>query len=80
MASIVQSSGGGWGTSLILGDTGVHINNGVAWMEDDPESVNVVEGGKRSRWNMAPVMVFDDGESRLVTGGPGGTQIWQNIQ
>ena len=79
MASIVQSNGGGWGTGLILGDTGVHINNGVAWMEDDPESVNVVEGGKRSRWNMTPVMVFDDGESRLVTGGLGGTQIWQNI-
>lgn len=79
MASIVQSNGGGWGSHIILGDTGVHINNGIAWMEDDPDNVNVVEGGKRSRWNMTPVMVFDDGKPVIVTGGLGGTQIWQNI-
>ena len=79
MASICQSNGGGWGSNLIVGNTGININNGVAWMVSDPKNVNVVEGGKRSRWNMSPVMVFDKGKPVIVTGGLGGTTIWQSI-
>lgn len=79
MVSVVQSNGGGHGSNLIVGETGIHINNGVAWMEDDPESVNVVEGNKRSRWNMTPVIAIKDGEPAFVLCASGGTAIWQAL-
>ncbi len=79
MVAVVQSNGGGWGSNIIVGDTGMHINNGVAWMEDDPDCVNVVEGNKRARWNMTPVIGLKDGTPFFSAGGSGGTNIWQGL-
>ena len=78
MVSVTTTMGGGFGSGLVGGMTGVVLNNGVSsWFELDPTSLAFVEGGKRPRANMAPVMIARDGVPLMVLGTPGGTTIWQ---
>lgn len=79
MVSMVATLGSSWGSGVVAGETGIILNNGIRWFELDPESPAVVEGGKRTRWNMTPVVVARDGKPFMVVGTPGGTGIWQTL-
>jgi gamma-glutamyltranspeptidase/glutathione hydrolase len=77
VVSMTSSLGFGWGSGFVAGDTGVVLNNAMHMFDLDPESPMLVEGGKRPRWNMAPMIVEHDGSPILAIGTPGGTAIWQ---
>ncbi len=77
LVSVTTTMGSFFGTGLVGGGTGVLLNNGVTWFELDPESPAYVEGGKRTRWNMAPTLIGHDGTPFIAMGTPGGPGIWQ---
>lgn len=79
MVAMTMTLGSGWGSGVVAGETGILLNNGVNWFELDPESPAVVEGGKRTRWNMAPAVLLQDGQPWGTIGASGGTTIWQTI-
>lgn len=79
MVSMTVTLGAVWGSGVVAGDTGVVLNNGIRWFSTDPDSPAFVEGGKRTRWNMAPIIASQDGKPFLVLGTPGGDSIWQTL-
>lgn len=79
MVSMTVTLGSGWGSGVVAGDTGVVLNNGILWFSTDPESPAFVEGGKRTRWNMSPIIASQSGKPFLVLGTPGGDSIWQTL-
>jgi gamma-glutamyltranspeptidase/glutathione hydrolase len=79
MVSYTTSIGSSWGTGVVVGDTGVFLNNGGGWMEFSPDHVNKVEPHKRPMNNIAPVFVVKDGKHILNIGTPGGDAIWQTM-
>jgi gamma-glutamyltranspeptidase/glutathione hydrolase len=79
MLAVTTTMGGGFGSGLVGGTTGVALNNGVSWFELDPKSPAYLEGSKRTRWNMAPTMIAKDGAPFIAIGTPGGTTIWQTV-
>ncbi len=80
MVTAVFTLGSGWGSGVTAGDTGITLNNAVVWLEADPNSPAVVQGGVRTRWNMHMVLgVHQETKERFVMSTPGGTSIWQTM-
>lgn len=79
MVAYTTSIGSGWGTGVVIGDTGVLLNNGGGWMIFDPEDRNALQPGKRPMNNIAPVLISKDGKPFLTLGTPGGDAIWQTM-
>ncbi len=76
MVSYTTSTGSGFGTSVVVGDTGITFNNGMGWMELDPDHINAIAPNKRPMNNIAPMFIFKDGEPIVNAGTPGGDYIW----
>jgi gamma-glutamyltranspeptidase/glutathione hydrolase len=71
--------GGGFGTSVVVGRTGLLFNNGMRLGSTSPypDNVNYVRGGQIPLLNNAPVIVLKDGMLVLAIGTPGGEGIGQ---
>ena len=71
--------GSGWGTGVVVGDTGMLFNNGtrVGSTSPYPDDVNYARGGQIPILNNAPTLVMRDGEPFLALGTPGGETIGQ---
>lgn len=69
--------GSGFGTGVVVGDTGVFFNNGMRHMNSSPypENVNYNEGGKIPLLGNGPAIVLKDGKVFMCYGAPGGEQI-----
>lgn len=76
MVSYTTSTGSAFGTGVVVGNTGITLNNGMGWMELDPDHINVIEPNKRPMNNIAPVFIFKDGHPIINAGTPGGNYIW----
>lgn len=76
MVAYTTSTGSGFGTSVVVGNTGITFNNGMGWMELDPDHINVIAPNKRPMNNIAPIFIFKDGEPIINAGTPGGNYIW----
>jgi gamma-glutamyltranspeptidase/glutathione hydrolase len=76
MVSYTTSTGSGWGTSVVVGDTGTTFNNGGGWMELDPNHINCLAANKRPMNNICPMFMFKDGKPVINAGTPGGNYIW----
>ncbi len=80
MVTMVFTLGAGWGSGVTAGETGIVLNDAAAWLETDPDSPAVVQGGVRTRWNMHMVLgMHEETGERFVLSTPGGTAIWQTI-
>ncbi len=80
MVTMVFTLGAGWGSGVTAGETGIVLNDACAWLETDPDSPAVVQGGVRTRWNMHMVLgMHQETAERFVMSTPGGTSIWQTI-
>lgn len=79
MVAYTTSTGSSFGTGIIVGSTGVFLNNGGGWMEFVDGHVNMLEPHKRPMNNIAPVIVIKDGKPVLNIGTPGGDAIWQTM-
>jgi gamma-glutamyltranspeptidase/glutathione hydrolase len=77
--SATPSSGWLLGGAFVAGDTGVPMSNRMQAFRLDPESPNVLAGGKRPRTTLTPTVVLRDGKPFLAIGTPGGDSQDQQI-
>src|SRR3954469_25654901 len=69
--------GGGFGARVVVGNTGLLLNNGdrLGSSSPYPDNVNYVRGGQIPLLNNAPTIVLKDGKVAMVFGTPGGETI-----
>lgn len=77
--AVTPTLGGGFGNGVIVGRTGMLLNNGVRLGSTSPypDDVNYVRGGQIPLLNNSPVIVLKDGKLALAIGTPGGEGIGQ---
>lgn len=77
----IQSLNGGWGSGVTAGDTGILLNNRMAYWHVTPGHANRLVPGKRVRHTMNTPMVLKDGKLVAVLGTPGADhQVQVNLQ
>jgi gamma-glutamyltranspeptidase/glutathione hydrolase len=76
---ITPTLGSGFGTAVVVGSTGLLLNNGmrIGSTSPYPEDVNYVRGGQIPILNNSPIVVLKDGKLALTLGSPGGETIGQ---
>jgi gamma-glutamyltranspeptidase / glutathione hydrolase len=77
--SCTPTIGGGFGNGVVVGDTGLLLNNGMRLGSTSPypDNVNYVKPGQRPLLNNSPVIVMKNGKVVIVYGTPGGETIGQ---
>lgn len=77
--AVTPTIGGGMGTGVVVGNTGLLFNNGLRLGSTAPypDHVNYVRPGQVPLLNNAPVIVLKDGQLVLAIGTPGGETIGQ---
>jgi gamma-glutamyltranspeptidase / glutathione hydrolase len=77
--AVTPTIGGGMGTGVVVGSTGLLFNNGLRLGSTSPypDNVNYVRAGQIPVLNNAPVIVLKDGQLVLAIGTPGGETIGQ---
>ena len=77
----IQSINSGFGSGVTAGDTGVLLNNRMAYWHLAPGHANRLAPGKRVRHTMNAPMVFKDNNLWAVEGTPGAdNQVQVNLQ
>jgi gamma-glutamyltranspeptidase len=77
----IQSLNSGFGSGVTAGDTGVLLNNRMAYWHLTPEHANRLAPGKRVRHTMNAPMVFRDDRLWAIEGTPGAdNQVQVNVQ
>jgi gamma-glutamyltranspeptidase/glutathione hydrolase len=79
--SAIQSINSGFGSGVTAGDTGILMNNRMAYWHLAPGHANRLQPGKRVRHTMNAPMVYRDGKLWGVLGTPGAdNQVQVNLQ
>jgi gamma-glutamyltranspeptidase/glutathione hydrolase len=79
--SAIQSINGAFGSGVTAGDTGILLNNRMAYWHLDDGHANQLKPGKRVRHTMNAPMVLKDGKPWCVFGTPGAdNQVQVNFQ
>ena len=77
----IQSINSGFGSGVIAGDTGILLNNRMAYWHLEPGHPNRLSPGRRVRHTMNPPIVLKDGALWCVFGTPGAdNQVQVNLQ
>ena len=77
----IQSINSGFGSGVTAGDTGILLNNRMAYWHLDPAHPNHLRPGRRVRHTMNPPLVLKDGALWAVFGTPGAdNQVQINFQ
>ena len=77
----IQSINSAWGSGVTAGDTGILLNNRMAYWHLDPAHPNYLRPGRRVRHTMNPPLVLRDGALWCVCGTPGAdNQVQINLQ
>jgi gamma-glutamyltranspeptidase len=77
----IQSINSGFGSGVTAGDTGILLNNRMAYWHLDPAHPNYLRPGRRVRHTMNPPLVLKDGKLWGVFGTPGAdNQVQVNFQ
>jgi gamma-glutamyltranspeptidase / glutathione hydrolase len=76
---VTPTLGGLFGNNVVVGNTGLLLNNGMRLGSTSPypDNVNYVGAGKVPILNNSPVIVLKDGKLAFVFGTPGGETIGQ---
>ena len=71
--------GGGFGTGVVVGNTGLTFNNGtrIGSTSPYPDDVNYAKGGQIPILNNSPIIVLREGKFHAALGTPGGETIGQ---
>jgi gamma-glutamyltranspeptidase/glutathione hydrolase len=77
VVACTQSLGGGFGSGVVLGRTGLALNNFCYWFDLDPASPNCIGPGKKIEMCLAPCIVLRDGRPAIAIGTPGSYGILQ---
>jgi gamma-glutamyltranspeptidase/glutathione hydrolase len=77
--AVTPTLGGGFGTGVVAGHSGLLFNNGMRLGSTSPypTDVNYVRGGQIPLLNNSPIIVLKDGGLVLAIGTPGGEGIGQ---
>ncbi len=75
MVACTQTAVGGFGSGVVVPDTGVLLSNGMVVFNPKPGTANSIAGFKRGLNNMSPVLLLRDGQPFLTVGAPGGRRI-----
>ena len=75
--AITQSLGSGFGSGMIMGETGMFLNNFIRWGDIVPGSPNCIEPHKKLDMCLSPLQVFRDGNLFSALGTPGSWGIQQ---
>jgi gamma-glutamyltranspeptidase/glutathione hydrolase len=77
--AVTPTVGGGFGTGVVAGNTGLLFNNGMRMGSTSPyvDTVNHVAPGRVPLLNNSPCVVTRDGKFHLCLGSPGGETIGQ---
>ena len=75
MVALTQTLLSVFGSKVMLGDTGVLMNNGIMWFDPRPGRVNSLAPGKRPLSNMCPALVDLGDGTRVALGASGGRRI-----
>ncbi|MGE0260284.1 MAG: gamma-glutamyltransferase [Alphaproteobacteria bacterium] len=77
----IQSINSAWGSGVTAGDTGILLNNRMAYWHLDPAHPNHLHPGRRVRHTMNPPLALKDGRLWGVFGTPGAdNQVQINFQ
>ena len=77
VVSVSQTLGGGFGSAVAPGDTGLFLNNMAHWFDLEEGAPNRLAGGKRVDFCLAPTQTFRDGKFYASLGTPGSWGILQ---
>ena len=77
VVSVTQTLGGGFGSAVAPGDTGLFLNNMAHWFDLEEGAPNRLAGGKRVDFCLAPTQTFRDGRFYASLGTPGSWGILQ---
>lgn len=69
--SITHSLGGGFGSGVVVPGTGIALNNALHWTSTEAGHPNLLRGGKKHEWPVAPLHLFRDGAFWATVGTPG---------
>ena len=75
--AITQSLGSGFGSGVMMGDTGMFLNNFIRWGDLVPDSPNCIAPHKKVDMCLSPMLVFRDGVLFSALGTPGSWGIQQ---
>lgn len=77
--AVTTTIGGGFGTSMVMGDTGLLFNNGLRLGSTSPYGghPNRVAPGQIALLGNGPTILLDKGRFRMACGSPGGETIGQ---
>jgi gamma-glutamyltranspeptidase / glutathione hydrolase len=73
--SLTQTLLSGWGSRVVVPETGVLLNNGMMWFDPVPGRPNSVGGRQRPLSNMSPALVLRNGRALATLGASGGRRI-----
>lgn len=79
MVAMTTTLMSGFGSCVVLPQSGIMMNNGVMWFDPRPNTPNGLAGGKRPLTNMCPVIVLKDGTPVLAGGASGGRKILASV-
>ena len=77
VVSVTQTLGGGFGSAVAPGDTGLFFNNMAHWFDLERDAPNRLEGGKLVDFCVAPTQTFRNGKFHVSLGTPGSWGILQ---
>ena len=75
--AVTQSLGSGFGSGVVLGETGMFLNNFMNWFDLLPESPNVIAPHKRIEMCISPCQIWRDDNIFALIGTPGSHGIMQ---
>lgn len=77
VVSVTQTLGGGFGSAVAPGDTGIFLNNMCCWFDLEEGSPNLIGPGVRVDFVVAPTHTFKSGKFYASMGTPGSWGILQ---
>ena len=79
VVSLTQTIMSGFGSRIMLPQTGILMNNGMMWFDPRPEGANSVVGGRHPLSNMCPVIGIKDNGAVFAAGACGGRKIFPAV-
>lgn len=79
MVALTSTLGGLFGAGVVVGDTGLLLNNAVTWFDPEPGAATSIGPGKRVMSAASPLLLLRDGRPYAAIGSPGGRRVMSAV-